>query len=183
MEDIKPGYTRVSEILSQWDRFGHIDKEVLQRKAQIGTNVHKAIEDHHNDMCPILEKAEEGYFESYKKWFESTNPQILNLEKRFYSDSMMITGQVDAIIRFPHSEDSILVDFKTSASESPKIWPLQAGFYRMLAEENNLVLSDRLIFLRLKRDGQAAHVHEYVYSKSLHRICISALVCYRHLNG
>ena len=44
MEIIKLGYVRVSTILSQWDRFSAIPKDILDNKVRIGTNVHKHIE-------------------------------------------------------------------------------------------------------------------------------------------
>lgn len=180
MEEIKEGYTRVSSILQQWDTFGHIDKEVLARKAALGTRVHEAIDDHHEGIYTPLEYAEAGYFDSYCKWEEEVKPKIIHNEARYYCDKLMITGQVDAIIEMPGDKLPVLVDYKTSANESPKMWPLQACYYYYLAKENGVELSTRLIFLKLDRAGDFPKVCEYRYSKKLWEVCLSAWTTYRY---
>jgi hypothetical protein len=178
---IKPGYIRVSEILGQWDRFGSINPDVLKRKAQIGTNVHSAINAADSGVFMPLEEGM-GYFESWELWISTTKAQIVHSELRLYDDGLKITGCVDALIKMPFNEELILVDYKTSVSESPKIWPLQAIFYYLLAKKNGYEPADRFLFIRLDKTGKLPKIHEYKYSSYLHTICMAALACYKYIN-
>lgn len=182
MEEIKQGYTRVSSILGQWDKFGHIDKDVLARKAAIGTRIHETIKDHIDGIFSPLDDNISGYLDSYLLWEKNVKPEIIQSEKRYYCDKMMITGQVDCIARLPGESLPILIDFKTSVQESPTIWPLQAGFYHHLSKVNGLELSDRVLFLRLSKKGELPVIHEYIVTKSLWNVCLASWICYRHLN-
>jgi hypothetical protein len=182
MDIIKPGYTRVSTILQQWDTYGHIDQDVLQNKCRIGTNVHEAIAGHGSGIYTPLDCVEEGYFASYLKWAEAVKPTYIQSEQRYYCDDMHITGQIDAIIKMPGDERPMLLDYKTSAAESPKMWPLQACYYYYLCVHNGLELSPRLLFLQLQRNGDVAKIYEYTYSQRLWQVCVAAWTTYRYLN-
>ncbi len=182
MEDIKHGYTRVSEILNQWDRFGHINKDVLENKAAIGTRVHEAIKNHHDGMYTPLDAAASGYFDSYIKWEEENKPKLIQSEVRYYCDNMMITGQIDALVKIEGEESPVLVDYKTSAQENAKIWPLQAAFYHYLVSSSGLDISNKLIFVKLDKKGNLPKICEYTYNKTLWDICVSAWKCYKYLN-
>ena len=183
MEDIKPGYTRISSILAQWDKFGHIDKAVLENKAALGTRVHDAIKNVHSGIYTPLDDAANGYFESFLKWQKETKIEIVSSEERFYCDKLMITGQVDALAAIPGEEKFVLIDFKTSAQESPKMWPLQGGFYYYLASLSGKTLSTRILFVKLDKMGNLPSIYEYEFTKSLWNVCIAAWTCYRHLNS
>jgi len=183
MDQIKQGYTRVSSILGQWDTFGHIDKAVLQNKADLGTRVHEAIDNHHKGLFVPLDDKANWYFESYIRWDRLTNAKIVKNEERYYCDKLMITGQIDALIELPGESKPVLVDYKTSANESPKIWPLQACFYHYLVTQTGLDISDRLIFLKLDKNGELPKVYEYKYTKQLWSICHSAWLTYTYLNS
>jgi hypothetical protein len=182
MDTIKPGYTRVSSILGQWDTFGHIDPVVLQNKCNIGTRVHETIDAHHKNIYLPLDNAAKGYFDSYVRWEEVVKPNVIKNEERYYCDKLMITGQVDAIITFPGDGRLVLIDYKTSAQESPKTWPLQACFYHYLASQAGVELSDRLIFIKLDKTGQMPKIYEYQYSRQLWDVCLAAWTTYRYRN-
>jgi len=199
MDDIKPGYTRVTEILGQWNTDIQVDGEtiakafagsrnaidisVLSNKANIGTNVHRAIEGYLEGFEVKLEEKEQGYFQSFLGWYAKSKVNIVESEKRYYCDKLGITGCVDALVRFPDSDDLILVDYKTSAQENPKMWPLQATFYHYLVSETGLKISDRLLFLKLEKKGFPASVFEYKFTPKLLQICKCACTCYRYINS
>jgi hypothetical protein len=186
MQDIKPGYTRVSEILSQWDRFGNIDPEVLKRKAALGIYVHEAIHaDNEGIYAPLSEKAE-PYFESYLKWKKLMKPSYIWMEKRFYDDTWMITGQIDGLLKTDIG--SMIIDFKTSASASPKYWILQAGFYHMLysqipVNQTQDYLCSNVIFLQLDKYGDMPQVHKFEITRDVIDTCKSCVRTYRHFNS
>jgi hypothetical protein len=181
METIKSGYTRISDILSQWDKFGHIDPAMLSNKAGIGIRVHEAIDAHHKGIYYPLQANEEGYFNSFLEWEKKVSFDIVKNEERYYCQSLMITGQVDLVAQFPGEAKPLLIDYKTSASSSREMWSLQAAFYHKLCEINGLDLSDRMIFLQLDKKGSQPTVHEYTYSDKLWRVCESCLITYRYL--
>lgn len=183
MQEIKPGYTRVSRILGQWDRFGHIDPAVLKAKAELGTEVHKAIQGYHEGNLPsCIEGKAGGYFDSFVEWDTRSGFEVVHSELRLYCDTLKITGAIDALVRLPGSDTLTLIDYKTSAMESPKIWPLQGCFYHYLATVNGHQLNPRILFLKLDKDGNGAKLIEYHYDKKLMNVCLSALNTYRWLN-
>ena len=180
MEIIKPGYTRVSEILSQWDRFSGIDRDVLENKKRIGTNVHEAI-DLYNACLPYsLEEDERGYFESYIEWRKLTQFEILASETRLYDDRLMITGAFDLLVKFPQEEEGSVCDLKCSYSEDPINWPMQGCFYRYLLTVNGgQDISQRVNFIKLDKRGYSPDVYEYDVTNMM-RVCESAVITYNH---
>lgn len=199
MEIIKEGYARVTDILSIWTTVFvedgqvigkafagsgfKIDIDVLENKANIGTNVHTAIEAHLDGFTVPLEEREQLYFDSFRKWQESSQVEVVEKEDRYYDDELMITGKIDALVKFPGSEDLILLDFKTSAQESPKMWPLQAVMYYYLLKKNGKKISDRLLFLKLDRYGNKAKLFEYQYTEDLFKVCLAACVCNKYIKS
>lgn len=178
---IKPGYIRVSEILGQWDRFGAIDKQVLEAKAQLGTAVHEAIKAHQECIHLGVPENAFGYFESYLKWYEVTKPQIKPME-RLYCDKLMITGELDALVSFVGGGMPIIVDWKCTAAIDDLHWQLQGCWYHYLCQANSIEVDDRILFVQLQKDGSAPKVREYKRSSHLMNVCMSAYICYRYLN-
>ena len=182
MDTIKEGYTRVSTVLAQWDKFGHIDREMVARKAELGTRVHEAISNHHDNLFIPLGNKEQPYFDSYMAWENSlTGYTIVENEKRLYCDDLMITGQCDAIMKFSETEEPCLIDYKTSASSSKEMWSLQAAFYHYLAVKNGFKISNRVIFLQLDKYGKMPKVHEFIITKELQIACMSAYNIFSYL--
>ena len=111
IEIIKPGYRRVSELLAPLQDFSMIDPSVLENKARIGTNVHGAVYLFENDVFIPVSEDEEPYFKGYLNWREENDVTFERMEERLYSDRYMVTGRLDAVIRFPGSNDLVLLDF------------------------------------------------------------------------
>lgn len=178
---IKPGYIRVSEILAQWDRFGHIQKETLANKAALGTQVHEAINAYANNYHLPLTLGE-GYFQSFAQWIETSQASIVHHSKRLYCDKLKITGEIDALIQFPGCDELILVDWKTAHSSDDLFWQLQGQFYAYLCKFNGIDLGSRFLFIQLDREGNLPKVREYKSSSSLMNVCMSAFICYKYIN-
>ncbi len=216
-EEIKEGYTRVTEILSvisefpwivkgiedfhsyihSFDRRHLMKSEEIQEqcdiaffpvkrfkdKGGIGTEVHEAISlGEKGIMIPVSDRAD-LYYKSYLKWKNACGIEIIHSEQRLYCDTHMITGQVDAIARFPGSEELVIVDFKTSASSNDKIWPLQGMMYKLLANMNEIQTADRVLFVQLDRNGDMPKVHEYRTKSTLFNIVFSCISLYRYMNS
>ena len=176
---IKPGYTRVSEILSQWDHFGAIDKEVLKNKAKLGSLVHEAISAYEDHLSLPLDEKADGYYQSFLKWREKVDCEFVASELRLYCDKLKITGAVDAIVKFPGDDSLIIIDYKTSAVASPKRWELQGVFYHYLAFVNGFKVSSRFIFLKLDKKGEYPEMFSYTRSTGLMNVAMSALNTFR----
>lgn len=156
-------YARVSDVLRGQADFSYIKKAVLEKKQSIGTLVHAAIDDYTRGEPPVLTLECEPYFESFVRWEKAVKPKIIQAEKRYFNDEYMITGQVDRIVALENHDLPILVDWKTSASESPS-WVLQGHLYRFLAMADGINLSERMLFIQLKKDGTLPKVFTYAYN-------------------
>lgn len=177
---IKEGYTRVSEILSPWNDFSMIDPDVLENKRVIGVNVHAAIEGEKSGIFVPLEDKEQGYFDSYDEWKKSLGNEVVQeaAEQRFYCDSLMLTGCVDAV--FSWGGEKVIVDYKTSASVNKKNWLIQGALYLYLARQVYEGVSDKVIFVHLKKDGKIAKNREFDITAEVMDLAVSAVKVYKH---
>ncbi len=197
MSEIKSGYTRISEILARLKDLTKINKLVLHEKANIGTEVHSNI---HSELvgCPTMfdefpirhhmtgqilfdkqgnerwEKRGVGYFRSWTEWQNKVNPQYLIMEDRYYDDELMITGQVDAVAVIDGQVS--LLDYKCSYSPDLIVWPMQAHFYWYLLHKNGIEISNKFVFLQLKKDGSYPTVHEFIFDKNILSRCIEETI-------
>ncbi len=177
-------YIRVSEILGLFKDFSSIPPDVLQRKCDIGTEVHKAIDAYfENDFYP-LDDAASGYFESFEHWkneFKESEGSVALKEHRFYDDDEHITGAVDLLVNYTGSSTPFLIDFKTSYAVDNVFWPIQAGFYYMLAQKNGYDVSDEVTFVKLLKDGSEPKVVQYIMSSEFLNVCKSMKNIYFYL--
>lgn len=168
-------YARVSEVLSPFTSFDHIDPKVLRRKAELGTAVHEAIHDFLIGEAPIVPMEGQGYFDSFLAWNNALKPEFLEMEQRYYSDELRLTGMMDALIKMPYSNEIMLVDYKTSVQESPTVWPMQGCLYRKLLALNGKKTADRVLFLRLHKEGDLPRPHIYYHNAYEELKCLEAV--------
>jgi len=181
---MKEGYTRVTELLKPWSTFGSIPQEVLDNKAEIGTNVHSAINSHILGLpVPHMTEREQGYFESYLRWEAERNPVYAMTEERFYDDELMLTGQVDGIVSIQGLPGAYIIDFKTSAAPRPKDWPIQIGWYYLLAVHNGHNVSRNGYMLQLKDTGGKAKEYVYEIDGELIDTCMAIYNAYNYFRG
>lgn len=183
--EIKPGYTRVTEVLSQWDKFSMIDPVVLERKKQIGTNVHQAIEDFNNALPVVLTDEEGGkYFQSFLLLFRKERFSIINSEFRLYDEDLMITGAIDALIQLPNKQGLMMVDWKTSATKDAIAWEMQAIFYLHLLRKNAVEnISNTCWFVKLDKLGDLPSISRFEYSEDVMDDCRAAVKTYRRMES
>lgn len=176
---IKPGYTRVSEILAQWDDYEGVEKSILEKKAALGTSVHEAIMGFHENIhLPVAEEAQ-GYYDSFLQWY-NVNKYPMEAVGRLYCETLKITGEIDAIIKVGSAW--CLVDWKTTAAKNPKKWKLQGQFYHYLMSTNKKEISSVYYFIQLKKDGSFPTVEVYETDKQIMNVCMSAYICYKYMN-
>jgi len=196
MEKIKDGYTRVSTILDfipsiipnggeekiKWGfPMQSIPEDILNRKAQIGTRVHEAINAWKIDDFYALNDEEKGYFESFQKWKDFMHLKPVHSELRLYNEPMMITGAIDMVCKIKESENLILIDFKTSASCDPKKWLLQAAFYHELLQYNGIETQPNVLFLKLDKRGDMPNVNIFTINTRAKKCMICAYNLYKFL--
>jgi hypothetical protein len=172
MTTIKPGYLRVTDILSPFSGLSKIDPLVLQNAADRGTLVHEIIECIEQGFGKEwVPNHIEGYVESYERW--AGDKSFLTSPKRLYDDNLMITGLVDSI--YKDGEDLVLVDYKTPAKES-RSWEMQASAYSHMCKNHGYNIS-RIEFIKLDKAGKDAKVFIYKEDMKMFR---KILDCYRY---
>ena len=175
------GYTRVTEILSQWDKSSHIDQVVYEKKTQMGTNVHDAIANSFRGIPTILTDDEGGkYFSSFLLWRAARCPVVHAFESRMYDHERKITGAMDAVVKFPSGEELFLIDWKTSYSADKCNWPLQASFYMQLLELSGIVGIRKCKFIKLDKLGDMPIEYDFEQSEYLIDMCNHAIETYRY---
>lgn len=153
----RENYLRVTHILGPFSGLDKAPPEAVAHAAERGTKVHKICE---GIMAGLGEHGVEdetwGYVESFKKWWGTGKP-IIEMERRFWCDKTMITGQIDMIIDTP--DGIAIVDIKTSSKPS-KTWPLQGGAYYYLAGCAGIDVQ-KIYFLHLNKHGKEPNQIEY----------------------
>lgn len=181
MELLKPGYARVSQILSIFQAYSQVRPEKLKKAQDIGTHIHTAIEEYFDGTFYALTGQLDLYFSSFLKWVENQDFKILMVEKRFYDHELRITGRIDLLADI--NGEVTLIDFKTGSWAHREIWKLQATFYRYLigmSEEYDFQPPNKFIFVQLQKDGSAPIAYEMTYEPSDWNVCESALTCYQY---
>jgi hypothetical protein len=175
-DDIKPGYTRVSEFCSRYEKFGSVSPEYLAYRADVGTQVHKAIRMFLSGMAYELCDEAKPFFESWISWYHlMKEPLITHEETRMYCDKWMLTGAIDGILHL-QGMPPMIVDWKTSSSENKIMWPIKGAFYLYLARVNKLLdLADRAYYLKLDKHGGQATVCDYEITGH-HRGMVTAIM-------
>lgn len=150
-------YVRVTEFLYPFSGLNKVDEIILENAAKRGTRVHSICEAIAQGLGEWdVEPAYEGYVQSFKHWW-GEGSEIEVMEKRFYCDELMVTGQIDMILR--RDDKLILTDLKTSANES-KTWSVQGSAYIYLARKAGYDIN-HMEFIKLNKNGKPPRVFSY----------------------
>lgn len=154
---IPEGFTRVSSIIYPFMDMDKIDPEILKKATDRGTKVHTICESIMRDFGEFdVDEVTQPYVESFKQWW-SLGQDVLSIEKRFFDEDLMVTGQVDIIANVDGK--MTIIDLKTSYKPS-KAWKIQGSAYAYLARKNGLDI-ERIQFLHLSKFGKPPRVYEY----------------------
>mgnify|MGYP005827197697 CR=1 FL=1 len=178
-EEIPQGYVRVSTVLSPYTNFDGAPADVVANAADRGTLVHKLCELYALDLfIPNIRDDCKGYFESFKKWFDSRVKEVIFTEQRLNSPTYKLSGQIDFVLKINGSEKLCLVDIKTPAVASKK-WQLQTAAYQILFKDCLGEDIPRRFCLMLKKDGSNAVAVEYTDTKNDQEFFLNALILHR----
>lgn len=158
------GYLRVTQTLNPFSGLDSVDDQTLANACRRGTKVHRICEcivrglgDFGND-----EEAQ-PFVESFEHWWQ-TNPNVIEIEKRYFCKTYMITGQIDYICK--DDDGYYIVDIKTSYSPS-KTWKPQGSAYAYLCRIHGYDIK-KIQFLHLKRNGKPPKIIEYEPDEDLY---------------
>lgn len=173
---------RVTQVLSLFQNLWKIPTEVLNRKGQIGTELHDAMLDF-LVINPGNLTMHEGtryyeYMKSFSEWAKTKDYKVKLLEERMSCETLGITGKPDAILEM----DGIptLIDFKTSAQDDPVCWRLQGTAYIHLLRLNGHEVDDTFFFIKMDKRGAKASTFAYKYTEEGWEAFLHALECSKY---
>lgn len=138
----------VSEIIKPLSNFDGIDPVVLERKRELGTQVHFAtslddegeLDDDDTDDVVL------GYVRGWRAFKRDTGFTILMNEQKLYHPTLRYAGTLDRL-GDTRGGERLVIDLKTSVCMTSSFGVQLAG-YRLLIEANN-----PLLLRRIKRKG------------------------------
>lgn len=205
IDDLKEkriSYVRVSDVIGkQTERqMRNIPIEKLLHACEKGNTIHDYCEAHlRNLFIPHYEPEYQPYINEFIRWCDENVSELIFSEVRLYDDERKFTGRFDAIVKLRSSNETALIDIKTSANSSVS-WPVQLAAYKHLCEINNIHI-DRVFNVHLKKikseklqlrnNNMVVHVTPLVKAKEIEKkdltpyweIFSSCLKCYRYFEG
>ena len=183
-------YYSVTEVLSPYFLLDvpkeqrHYIERHLEVAKERGKKVHAACGSYALGIWVAPLPAEwQGYFDSFKTWFDNFVDRVFFVEKRFQCDKFFFKGRVDLGVRLIDGRE-IVVDLKTPLQESPT-WKSQLAAYRHLSHVNNMYcIAPRSVngcmSLKLDPGGASAKAIVYQYSDDDFAAFLSALNAFRY---
>jgi len=156
---MKDDYVRVSDVLKIISKYDGVPEDKLIAAAEKGTAIHSWLTSYllsqKGDFPVTLDDLQEDY-QSYGthflEWVDAIGEhEVYAMEERFYDEDLMITGEVDLIIK--KDNKYTLIDVKTTYAKG-KDWGLQLAAYAYLVMRNRSISFDDLQILHLKKDGE-----------------------------
>lgn len=142
----------VTQVLSLLEDYSGISRDVLKRKALIGTAVHSACELY---LAQDLDESSlhpevRPYFEQFKIWIATCKFNFQLSEKRVFSKRFGYAGTLDLHGDFQGCPS--LIDIKTAAVVMPTWGPQTAAYAEALREETGITTEKRFA-LQLTKTG------------------------------
>ena len=144
---ILPSVTTITSILSNLE-YKDIDKEILQKAAEKGTKIHKAIENYIDWNDYELEKQYEPYMLQFKKALKLEKFEPIKSEFKLTDGE--ICGTLDNMSQL--GEYRIIIDYKTTSTIHKKLLEAQFGGYKKLTDANHINI-DKWYGLFLTKTG------------------------------
>lgn len=171
-------YIRVTEPLSRFKTFDFVPEKKLTYVSDRGVRVHRFLHLYANNMLyNDVDFDCLGYVQAGVNFLDDFVEKVYFLEKRFYSNKLLITGQVDLIAKIKGDKHLTLVDYKTCSSTC-KTWGLQTAAYMALCQEAGLPVKRRMV-LQLDIE-ENFRVHEFSNFEEDLNVYIGILNAYRY---
>lgn len=161
----RDNYLTVTQVLGPFTGMDKIPKDILAKASHRGDMVHKYCEAYLCGIEPsMIEDDFKGYYESFLRYQESNDliSKKLILEKRYYCDSLGLSGKMDLLVK--NNDGYSLIDWKTSAKEQCS-WLPQGCAYAYLCKKNDININ-HIMFIQLSKIGQEPKVFDYILFKN-----------------
>ena len=143
-------------------------EHLRQQAADRGNIVHDYLEALAKDAdYPDLADAsdtETAMVDALRRWWDRTEPQVLQAEQFVLSERFMYAGRFDLRFTRPGSPKPYLMDLKTSNYISPKFMVQLAG-YDLAAASSGVGRSVRKFILQVKPDGNWYEHDSYAHDE------------------
>lgn len=146
---VLPSVSQVMKPLSD-AHYGSTDKEMLQKAATRGTNVHAAVENYLLFGVEDIKAELRGYFDGFKKWIDLSKPVPVKTECRVYHKLLNYAGTADLPCYI--NGKLTLVDFKTTTVIAQMLTRVQLEAYKKAFESHGIKFEQKLI-VQSRRDG------------------------------
>jgi hypothetical protein len=115
--------------------FSMVPPGVLERKRQLGTDVHLACELDDDDDLGEVDDEILPYLQAWRQFRADTGAEVLANERQLYHPTLMFAGTLDRMMIMPSSRETWLLDLKTSIDPHPS-YGVQLAGYRLLIAAN-----------------------------------------------
>lgn len=179
-------YPSVTEILEPYTDFSMVSPAVLKAAQVRGIIVH--------DLCASyakfgftpkvkIAKKYQGYYDSFRQWFDGEVIEVLACEERIYNDALRVCGQMDLLVRIRKYPNDlpIVVDIKTPTI-SYRTWSAQVSAYKFLVEHDKGIMTGTPASLRVKEDGSYPKFQPVKYPVEALGYWMKALECYHYFS-
>lgn len=171
----------VTQILQPWSGLQNIPSEVLAKAAARGVDVHFICLNYAQGLWvpPDLAAPHQGYFDSFRRWFDVTVIECFGVETELTSPIYNFMGHPDLPCRLKGDSAGTVVDIKTPLILS-KTWPIQTAAYRYLLRANDHDIR-RHGTLRLSKEGKRAKFNGFSKEYDVHwLVFLSCLNAYNY---
>jgi len=177
-----PSYPSVTQAISGFADFSMVPPITLQLAAARGTRVHSACTAHALGLwCPPLPADEQGYLDSFVKWFDLAVAEVAWCEKELIDEGLGFRGHPDLLCKVKGDTKLTLIDLKTPAAKL-KAWRAQLAGYWHLCESNGYGPIGRVASLRLKPKGGMPIFDDYGLDTVDLNALIQAVQAWRYFN-
>lgn len=134
--------------------FAHINRDVLNKKAELGNYVHALCE--HYDLGDLGDESEIHpmalpYFQAYKQFLLDTNFHVVYNERQLFHPRLDYAGTIDRTGYL--NGKMVLIDIKTIATMAKHTGIQLAGYQELLIAQKEPVIVSSSIALQLKPNG------------------------------
>lgn len=167
---------RVTEVLSPYVDFSHIEPKVLAHAADRGTRVHRYCEAYAlNLFLGDVDDDCKNYFDAYREWFDAMVKEVIHVEIPIESSAFRLkTHGVDLIAILKGDTKPSIIDLKTPEANQDS-WALQTAAYSILTQTELGIIPHRRMCLKLPKQPGAAKVSEYTEHARDEDLFLSAL--------
>lgn len=143
----------VSQVIAPLSnaKYSGISERTLAKAADKGTTVHNSIENWIKFGIEDIPPEHIGYFEAFRKWWDSCNPNPVGSEARICHRIMQYGGTVDFVGYIDN--ELTLIDYKSTYTISDMTCGVQLEAYSQALKSMGISVQRKKI-LHLKKDGK-----------------------------